>query len=293
MSAPTVSTDPEVCRRFEEAVGAFTDVARKLYGRDEATIARTLPGMAGKGTQDRLFAMLQGALGIDPFAQQIRYLEVGCGAATFLLSVMERGVDAYGVDVGEESLGLARAKLAYYGLPSEWNARLVAGTASATPFESSSFDLVVGHQFIEHVDQVAATIHELLRVTRRGGVIVLWAPDYRGPHEPHYMLPWPLFPTRPMAECWADCFERPYAGLDSFNYVTLPQIIAAAQVLGAEVIRAWNDRQIDPNAYTLFDTASLPRLRATAERMKGQMAAGTLPEILAVPTSLGIVLRKR
>jgi SAM-dependent methyltransferase len=293
MSVTTGPPDPETQRRFDDAVRAFTDVARNLYGRDEETIARTLPGMAGRGTQDRLFVMLQNALGVDPFTQPIRYLEVGCGAATFLLSVMERGIDAYGVDVGEESLGLARAKLAYYGMPSEWNARLVAGTASATPFECNSFDLIVGHQFIEHVDQVAATIHELLRVARRGGVIVLWAPDYRGPHEPHYMLPWPLFPTRPMAEYWADCFGRPHAGLDSFNYVTLPQIIAAAQVLGADVVRAWNDRQIDPNAYTLFDTASLPRLRATAERIKGQMAAGTLPESLAIPTSLGIVLRKR
>lgn len=293
MSESTVSTDPAVKKQFEEAVRAFVDVPRRIWGRDEATIARTLPGMAGLGTQDRLFGMLQASLDFDPFVRPLRYLEVGCGAATFLFSVMARGVDAYGVDVGEASLGLARAKIPYYGLPKEWDQRLVAGTASATPFDSDSFDLVVGHQFIEHVDHVAATIHELKRVVRRGGYIVLWAPDYRGPHEPHYMLPWPLFPTEPMAQCWVEAFGRPAEGLSSFNYVTLPQIIAVAQVLGLDVVKAWNDRQIDPNAHTLFDTASLARLRASAERIKAQMAAGALPEILAVPLSLGIVLRKR
>ena len=285
--------EPAAQARLDAAVRAFTAEAKALYGREEADILAIAPRMIELGAQDRLYGELQGALGFDVFARPIRYLEAGCGTSTFLLSVMGRGNDAYGIDMGSESLELGRSKIPYYNLPAEWNERIVEGDASATPFESNAFDLVVGHQFIEHVDHIPATMQELVRVTKPGGHIVLWAPDYRGPYEAHYMLPWPIFPTRPMAECWAESFERPFKGLSSFNYVTLPQLIAIAQVLGCDVLRAWNDRAIDPNAHAYFATSSLQALRDTAQRMKAQLAAGTLPPHLSAPTSLGITLKKR
>jgi ubiquinone/menaquinone biosynthesis C-methylase UbiE len=56
------------------------------------------------------------------------------------------------------------------------------------PYQSNSFDLVVGHSFLHHVNDVPAAIAELARVTRPGGTVALL-------HEPNVNANfWESFP---------------------------------------------------------------------------------------------------
>ena len=54
--------------------------------------------------------------------------------------------------------------------------RVLRGDLARLPFEDSSFDLVVCHYVLEHVDALEACCDELARVTRPGGTLYLAVP---------------------------------------------------------------------------------------------------------------------
>ncbi len=160
------------------------------------------------------------------------------------------------------------------------------------PWSADSFDLVLGHQFIEHVPDPAGTISELLRVTKPGGYVVLFAPDYRAPFEAHYEIPWPPFLSRELCKVWLDAFERPYGGLDGFFYTTAPQIVAIVLSMNCRLVNAYVDRPLEERVRRHFDCASESATRETAKRMRDAFEARTLPANFMSATSFGIAIEK-
>ena len=115
-----------------------------------------------------------------------RVLDVGCGAGASLLRFVGMGFEPsnlYGVDIMDERIREARARLP--GL------KFSCADATALPFESNSFDLVLeSTMFVQLTDEALAQkiAAEMLRVTKKNGHLLLidWryskpgSADYRG-----------------------------------------------------------------------------------------------------------------
>jgi SAM-dependent methyltransferase len=62
---------------------------------------------------------------------------------------------------------------------------IVLGAGEWLPFAAGAFDLVLSNEVIEHVEDDARYAAEMVRVTRSGGRIVLFAPNRWYPVEQH------------------------------------------------------------------------------------------------------------
>ncbi len=100
-----------------------------------------------------------------------RVLDVGCGEGHFAVALVRSGAEVVAVDVAQEPLSRARARLAGLDL------RLVEPEAPL-PFEDSSFDVVWAGEVIEHVADGSQWLSELRRVLRSGGLLLLSTPDH-------------------------------------------------------------------------------------------------------------------
>lgn len=106
-----------------------------------------------------------------------RILDIGCGIGAYVEKFRMLGARAYGVDVDLERLVRAHKEkgLATVGL----------SVSEALPFQSDLFDAVLLHEVIEHVNDDLETIREAHRVTQRGGVVIVFAPNRLYPFETH------------------------------------------------------------------------------------------------------------
>ena len=154
-----------------------------------------------------------------------RVLDIASGFGQFLLHSLEAGYDTIGLEPDPWRCRFVEDKIAALEMPGEWAARVCCGRGERLPFEDDYFDYVTSYQTLEHVQDPAAVIRELVRVTRVGGAIHIMCPDYRGTYEGHYRLPWlPLFP-RTLARAYLRALGRPTLGLETIRYVTRPRIL--------------------------------------------------------------------
>lgn len=107
-----------------------------------------------------------------------RVLEFGCGAGfeVWLLS-HHFGADAYGVDIAERS--------AWRDLADDRTHYALADIAEDRPFPADFFDRIVSFSVFEHVAHPHASLAELHRVLRPGGLAWISANLYRGPMASH------------------------------------------------------------------------------------------------------------
>jgi ubiquinone/menaquinone biosynthesis C-methylase UbiE len=102
-------------------------------------------------------------------------LDVACGSGNAALPAARLGARVTGLDLAPKLLEHGRAKAEREGLEIEW----VEGDAEDLPFGDGSFDRVLstfGHMFAPRHRRVA---DEMIRVCRKGGVIVTatWTPE--------------------------------------------------------------------------------------------------------------------
>jgi SAM-dependent methyltransferase len=278
---------------LQERTMAFIRKGQANFGFGEAIAERDLAKTLDPNWQSHLFGMIAATIKDQNFWSSPRStLEVGCGSAYFVTGALSRGHDAWGVDTDDGRLELGRLRIDTFGWPATWKDRLVLGDATATGFEPGRFDLVLGHQFIEHVPDPAGTVSELLRITKPGGYVVLYAPDYRAPFEAHYEIPWPPFLSRDRAKVWLDGFERPHGGLDLFYYTTAPQVLSLFEPLNCRVVNAHIDRQVETQVMRHFDCSTLAATLECAKNVRAAYEARRLPEHFMIATSFGIAAQK-
>lgn len=108
-------------------------------------------------------------------------LDVGCGTGTLAAAFRTAGFDAYGVDASTGML--AQLGAAGRGAP-------VAGFGERLPFGDGAFDLAITVATLHHITdpgRIALTIGEMCRVTRSGGMVVVWDHNPKNPYWPILM----------------------------------------------------------------------------------------------------------
>jgi demethylmenaquinone methyltransferase / 2-methoxy-6-polyprenyl-1,4-benzoquinol methylase len=94
-------------------------------------------------------------------------LDVACGTGAVALELRRRlGCRVVGVDQSEEMLAVARRRVSD-------EVELIQARAEALPFEDGGFDGLTFTYLLRYVDDPAATMRELARVVRPGGVVAM------------------------------------------------------------------------------------------------------------------------
>jgi SAM-dependent methyltransferase len=181
-----------------------------------------------------------------------RVLEFGCGHGYEVWNLSNVfGSDAWGVDVVE------RAPWAH--LADERTHYVLADLAVENPLEPASFDRIVSINVFEHVRRPLATLDELYRVLRPGGLAWISANLYRGPLASHryreVYFPWPhlLFDDAVFLEFYARQ-GRPGLSADWVNRLTWEQYEAHIRRLGFTIHRLrFRETPIDQAFYDRFE----------------------------------------
>jgi SAM-dependent methyltransferase len=227
------------------------------------------------------------------FSAPKRILEIECGSGPFVYAGLQQGHDVWGIDNDPDRIAIAQAKIDAYGLPVHWKERAAIGDAGALTFANDSFDAVLGWQVVEHLPDLTGSLYEAVRVTKRGGVLLFWASDYRGPFEAHYEIPWPPFCSDRLARRWLAAMGKPEGGIGSFFGITLQGVLATLEGLGCSVISGGYGPAFDPGLLRWFDLRDDAALERTAARFLEGMKAGTLPAAFTAAMSLAICVQKQ
>jgi len=102
-------------------------------------------------------------------------LENGCGVGMYVAKLTELGSSVIGLEYD-----LERAIEA--GINSD---RIINAAGEFIPLPASTFDLVLSHEVIEHVQDDFAAIREMMRVLKPGGRAVVFSPNRGYPYETH------------------------------------------------------------------------------------------------------------
>ena len=98
-----------------------------------------------------------------------RVLEVGCGTGTTALHLAPRVASLTASDVSGRMIEIAREKAAAQGVE---NVRFVQATADDSSFETGSFDVVMGFNYLHLVRDAEATVRRLRHLLRPGGLFI-------------------------------------------------------------------------------------------------------------------------
>src|SRR3954454_19659677 len=100
-----------------------------------------------------------------------RVLDAGCGAGYGSAELAHAGQSVVGIDCAADAVGFAREN---YRLP---NLQFEQASCTALPHKDSSFDLVVGFEVIEHLDNWRDFLREVRRVLAPNGQFIVSTPN--------------------------------------------------------------------------------------------------------------------
>jgi demethylmenaquinone methyltransferase / 2-methoxy-6-polyprenyl-1,4-benzoquinol methylase len=108
---------------------------------------------------------------IPPDARRVLDVATGTAAVAIELVRREPARTVVGVDQSPEMLGAGRERVAAAGLTDRIELR--EGRAEHLPFADGEFDAVTFTYLLRYVDDVPATLRELVRVVRPGGTVAM------------------------------------------------------------------------------------------------------------------------
>lgn len=152
-----------------------------------------------------------------------RALIVGSGAGGLAVCLHALGNEVHGIEPDPTALEIARSRMAFVGGE---KAHLLRSVAEGLPYRTDTFDFVFCYTVLEHVRDVHASLREMVRVLKPGGVFLLNTPEYRFPFEMHYKVPVLLKPLpRILSAVLLKLAGKPMRPLfDEITYVTSKQL---------------------------------------------------------------------
>jgi 2-polyprenyl-3-methyl-5-hydroxy-6-metoxy-1,4-benzoquinol methylase len=101
-----------------------------------------------------------------------KILDYGCGDGVFTFMLWQNEANAYGVDVSDIAINLARKEHYKRGIKSYFDSI----TGYKTPFDDNYFDAVVCSDVIEHVQKPSLLLQEIYRILKKDGYAVISTP---------------------------------------------------------------------------------------------------------------------
>jgi SAM-dependent methyltransferase len=130
------------------------------------------PSYVWRAGQQRRLEMIQHAAG-----ERIRgtILENGCGVGMYVERLAGFGTRVIGLEYDFERAAEAHIR----------SGEIINAAGESIPLPVSTFDLVLSHEVIEHVQDDRAAIREMMRVLKPGGRAVIFCPNRGYPYETH------------------------------------------------------------------------------------------------------------
>jgi 2-polyprenyl-3-methyl-5-hydroxy-6-metoxy-1,4-benzoquinol methylase len=102
-----------------------------------------------------------------------KVLEIGCGRGGFSRYLARQGANLVAADFSSEAVAIAERLLR-----SEGKVETITADIQEIPFAAEHFDLTVSLETLEHVHNPAQALTELIRVTKKGGRLLVSTPNY-------------------------------------------------------------------------------------------------------------------
>lgn len=130
------------------------------------------PSYVWRAGQERRLQMI-----VDTAGDRIKglVLENGCGVGMYVEYMTPFGGKIIGLEYDFERAAVAGSR----------SKRILNAGGESLPFPSNAFDLILSHEVLEHVQEDAQAVHEMFRVLKIGGRIVLFVPNRGYPFETH------------------------------------------------------------------------------------------------------------
>jgi len=163
--------------------------------------------------QDRRWrrAMVDRVVAADPAPALV--LDVATGSAGVALQLARRtGADVVGVDLTPEMLRAGAANVVADGRAGQ--VRLVVGAAERLPFADGTFDALTFTYLLRYVADPAATLVELARVVRPGGVVA--SLEFAVPPSRFWRAGWHLYTRVGLPLAGAALGGRPWFAVGRF-----------------------------------------------------------------------------
>ena len=202
----------------------YTTYYRDVLGIPEWTVLVDLREQEERAETIRL-ERLRRLVGEGPL--QGRVLNVGCGTGGFTLVAAGAAALSVGIDADADAARICALKRHRAGRGS-----FARSAAEALPFADGTFDLVYCFSAIEHVVSVTATVSEMVRVTRPGGVIYVHTPNAWSWYEGHYKLLWAPFLPRALGRPYLWLRGRPSSYLATLRRLTPAALRRAFRAAG-------------------------------------------------------------
>jgi SAM-dependent methyltransferase len=138
----------------------------------EKAALRGEPSYVWRSGQERRLQMINGAAGER---LKGRILENGCGVGIYLERLSEQSQMAAGLE-----FDLQRAQEARINSPHIMNA-----ASENLPLPDASFDFILSHEVLEHVQDDRKCVEEMVRVLASGGRMAVFTPNRGYPFETH------------------------------------------------------------------------------------------------------------
>ena len=137
------------------------------------TALRGNPSFVWRAGQERRLQMI-----LDWASQPLqRALVNGCGAGVYLRALQDSVPEVHGIDIEGEHLRMASVNVP--GAP------LNLSQCEQLPYPDETFDLVLSHEVLEHVQNDLQAAAEIVRVLRVGGRAAIFVPNRLFPFETH------------------------------------------------------------------------------------------------------------
>jgi ubiquinone/menaquinone biosynthesis C-methylase UbiE len=184
-----------------------------------------------------------------------KVLNVGSGIGSFDIEMQRYGADIHGVEPDPFEYEIAVERIKNHGF--KQNIKKAVG--EDLPFPDNTFDLVTSFQVMEHVQDPGLVIKEIVRVTKKEGIIYINMPNHNSFWEGHYGCLWiPHFP-KPLAKLYVRYIrKKDHNFLDTINYLSPTKVkrqMKKHNVLDKVEILGWGSELFDERLQKLNFTS--------------------------------------
>ncbi len=138
----------------------------------EKAALRGEPSYVWRAGQKRRLAMIRAVAGER---LKGRVLENGCGVGMYVEHLTPLSGQVIGLEYDETRARQAHARAAF----------ITCAAGEGLPFPDETFDIILSHEVLEHVQNDRQAVEEMARTLRPGGRMVIFVPNRGYPFETH------------------------------------------------------------------------------------------------------------